>query len=151
MPDLTIDVDASAVDAALAALPAALEARTNAACQQTAVAIVREAQSRLGRQLKGTSVATKDRPDLGQHLTLSGIHAQPAYDGHGWVVLSDREPFPNVPLWLEKGTRAGQRANVARTAPEKYFYPAITLELGSFEQRLLTAMADAASDVGLGT
>jgi hypothetical protein len=149
MPDsITFALDTTPVEQAAAALTPALQQALNAACEATAEAVVKEAKARLGRQLKGTSVATKDRPDLGAHLTLEGIHAQPAYDGNGWVVLSDREPFPNVVLWLEKGTH-GSRRHTA-TAAESYFYPALALEAGNHARRIEDAMQAAAAETGLG-
>lgn len=150
-PLLTIDADLSTLERAFASLPTVLQARVNEACQATAEAVVVEAKARLARQVKGTSVATKQRADLGQNLTVEGIHAQPAYNGNGWVVLSDREPFGNVPLWLERGTRVGERHNSARTPPESYFYPSIQLEAGSHEARIEEAMQHAAAQTGLGS
>lgn len=147
---LATEFETAPLTQAFAALTqTALEVRTNAACEATAKAIEREASSRLQRQIKGTSVPRKGRPDLGQQLLEHGIHAQPAYDGRGWVVLSDREPFPNVALWEEKGTRGNRRHSA--TAAEPYFYASIALEMGNHEQRLLNAMHDAAADTGLGT
>jgi hypothetical protein len=148
---MTLESDATAVEAALmTAMPTSFQRLANEACRQTAEAVVREARSRLERQLKGTSVATKTRPDKGQGLTLAGIHSQPAFDGDGYVVLSDREPFPNVPLYLEKGTHVGKRHNYARTDPESFFYPSIDLEVGNHERRIEQAMQDAAGESGLG-
>lgn len=149
-PLLTIEADLAPLARAFSSLSTQLQARVNQACQETAEAVVAEAKSRLGRQLKGTSVATKTRSDLGSNMTVEGIHAQPAYDGNGWVVLSDRDPFPNVPLWLEKGTRVGKRHNFARTPPESYFYPALILQVAPHEQRVLEAMQAAANETGLG-
>lgn len=149
-PLLTINADLTTLERAFSSLSTVLQARVNEACQATAEAVVVEAKARLGRQIKGTSIATKARTDLGQNLTVEGIHAQPAYNGNGWVVLSDREPFGNVPLWLERGTRVGERHNFARTPPESYFYPSLTLQVGPHEQRLIEAMQAAANETGLG-
>lgn len=149
-PLLTIDVDTAPLERALRDLPEALQRRVNDASEQTAHAIVAEMKARLARALKGTSVSTKSRPDKGQNLTLQGITTKPAYDGNGWVVLSDRDPFPNDPLWIEKGTRVGRRHNFARTAAEPYFYVSIELEMGGHERRLEQAMHDAAAETGLG-
>lgn len=149
-PLLQIDVDDTPVVRALTVLADVLQRHVNEASERTARAVATEAEARLQRALKGTSRPTATRPDKGDALTLAGITAKPAYDGNGWVVLSDREPFPNVPLWLEKGTRVGQRRNFARTDPEPFFYVSIELEMGAHEQRLLQAMKDAADETGLG-
>lgn len=149
-PLLTIDVDLAPLQRAFRELPEAVQRHVNEASERTARAVVAEAQARLRRQSKGTSIPTASRPDKGQHLTEQGILAKPAYDGNGWVVLSDREPFPNVPLWVEKGTHVGRRKNLARTEPEHYFYVSIDLEMGAHERRLIEAMQDAAAETGLG-
>lgn len=151
MPDsITFDLDTTAVDAALATFPDVLRRTVNAACETTANAIAAEARNRLSRQLKGTSIARKNRPDLGQNMSVEGIRTKAPYDGNGWLVYSDREPFPNVELWLEKGTRAGKRRNFARTPAEPFFYVSIALEVNNHERRLIDAMQEAASETGLG-
>jgi hypothetical protein len=141
MPSLmTIDVDTTAVVRAFNALSAVVQAHVNEASATTAQAIVREARGRLQRQLGSNAT--------GQ--TVAGIVAQPAYDGNGWVVLSDNARMPNLPLWLDKGTRVGNRHNYARTPARPFFYVSIELEIGAHEQRLAEAMRAAADETGLG-
>jgi len=137
---ITVDMDLTALEQAITAMPVALRVRVNAACKTTAESAVREMKARLARQLSGQS--------SGQ--TVAGITSQPAYDGNGYVILSDNARMPNLPLWLEKGTRAGKRKNFARTAPRPFFYASLVLEQGGHERRLLDAMRDAATDSGLG-
>lgn len=141
MPNLlSIDVDIAPLTAALRALPEAVRVETADACRITAEHIAREARARLQRQLGPGAT--------GQ--TVAGIIAEPAYDGNGYVVMADRDPFPNLPLWLEKGTRPGKRRNFARTPPRPFFYASIELEAGAHERRIVEAMQDAGGDVGLG-
>ena len=149
-PLLSIDADTGPITRALLALPSATQRLVNDACAATAHAIVTEAKARLSRQLKGTSRATAKRPDRGQNLTLEGIEAFQAPDGIGWIVISDREPFPRLSLWLEKGTHAGKRKNYARTPAEPYFYASIALEVNNHTRRVQDAMAAAAQESGLG-
>ncbi len=141
MPDrVLVDIDDRALDIAFEQLPVYLQRRANDAASVTAQRIVVEAQGRLARQLSGASSGR----------TVAGIHAQPAYDGNGWVVLADNEAQPNLPLWLEKGTRAGKRANFARTKARPFFYASIAVEASSHERRIREAMEEAGSDAGLG-
>lgn len=121
----------------------------NDASRVTAEAVVREARSRLERQI-GHSASTDKRPDLGQNLTLQGLTSRPAYDGNGYVVVDEREPFPNVPLWLEKGTKAGKRKNDATTPALHFFYSSGQLEVQAHIRRLEDAFTKAIAASGLG-
>lgn len=145
----TIDVDATAVLAALASLGEAAQPYVNEASHQTADAIVSEAKRRLQRKLGPTLTPTASRPDLGHGLTLAGILDKPAYDGNGYVVISGREPFGNLPLWLEKGTRHGKAGSHASPALA-YFYSSCQLEEGPHRRRIQEAVAQAIADRGLG-
>lgn len=136
----TLELDATALSQAITAMPAALQKRVLEACKTTADRIVRDGQARLRRQLSSSAT--------GQ--TVAGIHAQLAYDGNGYVVISDNPRMLNLPLWLEKGTKPGQRRNFARTAPRPYYYTSIEAEAGAHERRIVDAMEQSASDVGLG-
>lgn len=143
----SFDLDITDLKRAFDALPRELDPRRMEACRVTSEEIVTEAKSRLERQL--SSAATGK--------TVSQIHSQKAYDGQGYVILSDRgagagepEQIANLPLWLEKGTRAGRRRNLASTAARPFFYPSIEMAIGGHERRVLEAMADAAEAAGLG-
>jgi len=139
-PLFTIDVDTTPVEAALTALPTTLHALTMDACRVTAEAIVNEAKSRLARQISSMS-----RGDA-----VAGISTRVSFDGDGYVVLSDDDRQPNLPLWLEKGTKPGKRHNYARTDPRPFFYASIELEASAHERRIEDAMQQAADDSGLG-
>jgi hypothetical protein len=148
-PLMTIDVDTTAVVRALRALPDAVQKHVNDASAMTAQAIVHEAQARLRRQVGSAAHGQRSgRASTGQ--SARSIYAKPAYDGNGSVVLADNEDQPNLPLWLEKGTRVGNRHNFARTPALPYFYVSIELEMGAHERRLADAMGDAADETGLG-
>lgn len=135
------DLDIAPVVNAFKRLVDATEQMTTRACRETAQALVPEMRSRLRRQL-GPNATGK---------TEAAIGAEPAYDGNGWVIFVERDPFPAVPLWLEKGTRVGRRRNYARTAARPFFYASIVLAVGPHARRMLEALRDAGESSGLGT
>ena len=94
-----VEVDAEALLAALARLPdQTAQPLVNEAARETTEAIVREAKARLARQLGPQAT----------HKTEQSITNRPAYNGNGWIVIVEREPMPNLPLWIEKGTKRGK-------------------------------------------
>ena len=139
-PILTIDTDDAPVLGAFSALPEAVRLRVLDACQVTAERAAGEMRRRLARQLSGESTGE----------TLGGIEARRAYDGNGWIVWAVNDRMPNLPLWLEKGTRPGKRLNHARVAARKFFYVSLELEVGGHRDRVIDAMRESAADVGLG-
>jgi len=140
MPDdFTIDVDATAVIAALTTLGDAAQPYVNEASHRTADAIVRDARARLQRKLSGTSTGA----------TLAGIEDRVAFDGNGYVVVSGRAEQPDLPLWLEKGTKKGKAGSHASPALA-YFYSACQLEEAPHLQRIREALAAAIAEQGLG-
>lgn len=141
MADLfTATVDASAVDRAITDMPEVLAALTIEACRVTAEDVVTDMHGRLERQLSGDSTGE----------TAAGIHAQLAFDGNGYVVLADNARMPNLPLWIEKGTKPGKRRNFARTTPRPFFYASLEVAAGPHERRIVEAMQTAATETGLG-
>jgi len=146
---LRIDVDAGAVIAALERLGDAAQPYINEAAHVSAESIAAEMRRRLARQLGPTLTPTKSRPDLGKGLTMAGISNRPAYDGNGYVVVDEREPFPNLPLWIEKGTKRGD-AGSHTADPRPYFYVSAELEVGAHERRIEQAVQEAIDAEGLG-
>ncbi len=138
MSGLAVDI-VDAVTPALAVVADALSVRLDAVCHATADSAAREMRARLGRQL-GPNAS-------GQ--TVAGIEVVRAYDGNGWVVLSDNARMPNLPLWIEKGTHAGKPGSHA-SAARPYFYQSIQLVSGPHEQRIHDAMTDGLAEQGLG-
>lgn len=130
-----INVETAAVVAALLSLGDAAQPYVNDAAHESAASIAREAQARLQRKLGPKATGA----------TVAGIHAQPAADGNGSVVISGRDPKPNLPLWLEKGTRGGHVSPALA-----YFYSAAQLEEGPHFRRIQDAVAQAIADKGLG-
>lgn len=135
----SIDVDTSALVAELTSLGDFAQPFVNEASAESAHSIVREAQSRLERKLSGNST--------GQ--TLAGIQDRPAFDGNGWVVISDNDRMPNLPLWLEKGTKRHTARGHSQPALG-YFYSAAQLEEGPHLRRIENALASAIEAKGLG-
>lgn len=138
MDGIFAEFEDAAVRTVLDGLGASAQPFINAAAHETADAIVREAKARLARQLGPNAT--------GQ--TVANIADRPAYDGNGYIVISEREPFPNVPLWLEKGTKKGHgtHANYARP----YFYVSAEIEAGAHYRRIGEALQAAIDAKGLG-
>lgn len=133
-----VEMDTAAVLAALDRLGADAAIVVKRASGETANAIVREAFARLERQL-GPEATGK---------TARGIQMKDDRDGGGYIVQSARDPFPMLPVWLEKGTKrgGGTHPNVARP----YFYASAMLEEGPHRRRLEEALQSAIDNVGLG-
>lgn len=133
------ELEDAAIKTVLDGLGESVQPFINAASKETADAIVREAKARLHRQLGPNAT--------GQ--TEANIAARPAYDKNGYIVISEREPFPNVPLWLEKGTKKGKgtHANYARP----YFYVSAEIEAGAHYRRIGEAIRHAIDAKGLGS
>lgn len=140
MAGLQIDIDVDGVIAALNGLGDAAKPYINTAAQETGESIVREARARLKRQV-GPQATGK---------TEQSIVTRPAYDGNGFIVIVEREPFPELPLWLEKGTKPGKRPNRARTHARPFFYVSAELEEGPHFRRIEGALQDAIAEKGLG-
>lgn len=139
MDSIVAELDDAAIRTILDGLGASAQPFINEAAHETADAIVREAKGRLQRQ-------------LGPHATgqtVAGITDRPAYDGNGYIVISEREPFPNLPLWLEKGTKKGKgtHANYARP----YFYISAEIEAGAHYRRIGDAIQHTIDAQGLGS
>jgi hypothetical protein len=135
----TIDVDPSAVVAALTSLGAAAQPYINTASEATGAAFVTEAQARLARKLGPNATGE----------TVAGIQAFPAHDGNGTIVVSGRAWMPNLPLWLEKGTKKGKAGSHSSPALA-YFYSTQQLMEAPHLRRIEAALLQAIADRGLG-
>lgn len=138
--EITFDMDVDALIDALSKLGDDGHLYVNVASEQSAVSIVAEAKARLRRQL-GPEATGK---------TVDSIQSRRAYDGNGYVVLTERDPFPELPVWLEKGTKKGKRPNRATTAPRPFFYISAELEEGPHFRRIQDAIQGAIDTQGLG-
>lgn len=137
---VTFEMDTTEVIAALTALGDVAQPFINAAAQATADAIVREAKSRLQRQLGPNATGA----------TVEGITSRPAYNNDGFIVIAEREPFPNLPFWLEKGTKKGKpRSHTSAAKP--FFYASVLLEEGAHYARIVDAVQQAIDAQGLGS
>lgn len=134
---MRIEMDSAAVVAALLRLGPAAEPYIDQAAKETSDAIVAEARGRLQRQLRGGSGAT-----------LAGIEITRA-DRGGFLVGSSRDQFPNLPLWIEKGTNKGKPGSHTQAA-RPYFYASAELEEGPHFERIGRALERALDDLGLG-
>lgn len=139
MPDsITFDMDTAPLEAKLNALGDVAQPFINDASEATAMACAAGALTRLERQL-GPDATGK---------TAAGITARPAYDGNGWVFLVERDDMPNLPLWIEKGTHAGQ-PHSHDSAARPFFYITVDLEVPDHERRLELAFDQAIAAAGL--
>ncbi len=127
-----IDVDSTGIEAALRAFGDDAQPFINAGSKDTADAIVREARARLARQL-GPNATGK---------TVEGITCRPAFDGNGYVVVAERAEMPNLPFWLEKGTK--------HMDPRAFFYASALLEVTAHQRRMSDALQQTIDVKGLG-
>ena len=124
---LTFELDTSAFEAGLVDLERDLAARTKAAAEVTAAAIVREAQGRVARRTGALA---------------SGIHYEESRDGTGYVVLAIRAGRPNVGFWLEFGTRYMTK--------RPFMYASAALEQPGHQRRMQDAVAESIAITGFG-
>jgi len=124
---LEFTVDATALHAGLDALRRDLAARTKAASEITAAAIVREAQGRVARRTGALA---------------SGIHYEESRDGTGYVVLAVRANRANVGFWLEFGTRYMTK--------RPFLYASAAVEAPGHERRTQDAVAESIAITGFG-
>jgi len=111
MPDrLSIDVDLGEVLRAVDALDTRVVAALHAVGGITAHNVTREAQARV-RRLTGQTARS-----------IRAVETRTA-----WFVIVDRDPFPNLPLWIEEGT--------VHQDPAPFIGPAIELEEGPHHRR----------------
>ena len=139
---IEITIDADALLLALARLGDAAQPFVDAAVLVTANNIDREASARLRRQLSSASTG----------VTEAGITVTKAEVGGGLVVGASRQQFPNLPLWIEKGTKKGTRKGNSGggMAARPFFYSSAMLEEGPHFARVARAIQDAIDTQGLG-
>jgi len=109
----------------LARVPKSIEARFNKEGRITADRVAAEARRRV-------AIATG--------LTHAGIDVEPLEKGSGWAVVSARNPFPNVPIWLESGT--------VHMEAQPYFDVSVRLEEGPHFRRLAEALQEELDGLG---
>lgn len=136
---ITIDADVDGVEAALNEMGAFAQLFVNEASRESAAAIAREMKARLERQL-GPNATGK---------TVAAIANRPAFDGNGSIVIVEREPFPNLPLWIEKGTKKGDPGSHTAAA-RPFFYASLAIEANAHQQRIVEALRQAIAEKGLG-
>lgn len=124
---ITTTVDTTALTAGLAQLSVDMRLQTKAASEQTAAAVVREARGRVARRTGATA---------------EGIHYEESRDGTGYVVLAVRRATPNLPFWLEFGTRY--------MTARPFLYASAALEAGGHERRIGDAVTGAIATNGFG-
>lgn len=129
---IRFELDDSALVRALQQLGPAVERHTLPACKVTADNVAREARQRLQRQL-GPEATGK---------TVAGILVELAESGDGYVVIAERNPFPDLPGWLEHGTR--------HMDARPFFDVSARLEEAAHRRRLEDAVQAAIDEVGLG-
>ncbi len=130
-----VTLDTAGLLSALDRLGREAERHLVAAAHVTATNVQSEAQRRVAR-------ATGE--------TMRGIVVREGA-GHqpGWAVLATNPRMPNLPLWIEKGTKQGKPGS--HTAPARpFFYTSVDLEAGAHDRRMREALQDAIDEQGLG-
>jgi HK97 gp10 family phage protein len=123
---LTIDVETTALLAAIAAMPDVVLTFTKPAAKVTADNVAREMRARIQRRTRKTADA---------------ITVEVSHDGTGYVVYvgSGRQ---HVGRFLEFGTRYMSKRD--------FFFPAVRLEEGPHDRRTRDAVQAAINGSGLG-
>jgi len=124
---LTITVDTTALFAALDALGESARAAVKGAAKITADAIAREAGARIPRATGKTA---------------EGITVEETHNGDGYVVYVKSPRMPNLPLWLEFGTKY--------MTARPYLFSSARLEEGPHLMRVADALQAAINAKGLG-
>jgi hypothetical protein len=122
----TAELDATDVLDALRRFPDAVLKETKPASKISADSIQREAQRRV-RRLSGE--------------TAERIRVVELRNGTGYLVESTNMRMPNLPIWLEAGTK--------RMSAKPYFYESVRLESNAHERRIGEAVGRAISGLGL--
>jgi hypothetical protein len=130
---LTVDVDSRALYATLDRLGAIGEKHVKAAAKVTAHAIANEMRRRIRRRSAG--------PTRSRH-TAEGITVDESHDGKGYVIYIDSPDMPNLPLWLEFGTK--------HMTASPFAFNSARLEEGAHDRRTRAAVQDAIDELGLG-
>lgn len=126
-----IEVDRTDLHLALTTLGKEIDKELFEVSRVTANAIDREASSRLARQL-GPNATGK---------TVAGITVIPL-GTVGHAVVAERNPYPILPYWLEKGTE--------KMRPREFFDVAVKLEESAHLRRVDEAVQRAINAKGLG-
>jgi hypothetical protein len=136
---IQFELETDAIVAAMLDLGDFAQPFVNEASRESAESIEREAETRLQRQLGPNATGN----------TLAGIDSRPAYDGNGYVVVSENHRMPNLPLWIDEGTRRGKPRSHSEPA-RPYFWVSVQLEEGAHYRRISEAVQDAIDAKGLG-
>lgn len=123
---LRIDVDTRALIAALDAVPAGLAVRLKGEARYTAVAVSREAHSRVARRTGKTA----------DKITVEETH-----NGEGFVVFVGR-PRKTVATYLEYGTK--------HMSARPFLHASARVEEGGHQRRVQQAIRDVIAAEGLG-
>lgn len=132
-------MEAAEVVAALIELGDFAQPYINDASGESAVSMENEAVARLRRQLGPNATGE----------TEAGIQSRAAIDGNGYIVESGNDRMPNLPLWIDKGTKKG-RPGSSTQAARNFFFVSAELEKGAHRRRISDALQQSFSDRGLG-
>lgn len=127
MAEFSVDVDATAVLAMFGRATEAVGPRLKREALYTANRIALDARRRV-------AVLTGK--------TQEGIVVEETHAGDGYAVVALRQPMPNVPLWLEKGT--------VHMDAQPFFDVAAQVEQGPHLRRVAEALTDELEGLGDG-
>lgn len=122
----SVEVDVAELIAAMDSLGDAAQPYLDRAAEVTANRIALEARSRVRRRTGETQ---------------AGIIVEASPHG-GYAVVSGNQRMPNLPLWIEHGTR--------RMVKRPYLEPSVDLERNAHYNRIAEALQRAIDEKGLG-
>ena len=130
---LQITCDTAPLLNALTQFGESLQADLNVVAKITADNIAREAERRVQRRTGETA---------------KGITVDAAYNGKGYVVFVKQQRMPNLPIWLEFGTKKGKGKHANQPFP--FLLNSAKLEEWPNQRRMLEAVQAAIDLQGLG-
>jgi hypothetical protein len=135
---LTLTVETEDTIRAMRAVGYSTEQFTLPAAKITADNVQRAAQARVRRATGKTAdgiVVTR--------------YTDPKTQTQGYQVQATRDWMPNLPLWIEYGTKKGDpHSHTQAAAP--FFWPAVALEQSAHTERMAEAVQQGIDAVGLG-
>lgn len=141
--EITFTLDTGPLMAAIHQYPEVCLRHCLAAAKVSADHIASEAEARLSRQVGPQTTGA----------TVAGIRVEVDRHGDGYAVTSSRDPMPDLPKWLERGTKENTKPyphHHHATYAKPFFDISGRLEEGAHRERIIEALQAATDEVGLG-
>ena len=81
--------------------------------------------------------------------TAEGIQSEPLRNGDGYYVTASNRRMPNLPLWIEAGTKKGKPRSHDQAA-RPFFWASVRVEESAHERRISEAIDKCLRSEGLG-